>query len=430
MTNKFTLGVIGAGNMATAIIGGIVKAGVLAPTQIVVSDNSQQQLDKIAQIGVSTTLSNVDVAQNAQYVLFAIKPQCFDDIAKEISPTLDADTIISIMAGITIAKLQKAFGKRNYARIMPNTPAFVGEGMSAIAFSNNFYSQFVVDVFSSIGKTALIDETYFDAVTSLSGSGPAYVYTFIKALIKGGMDGGLDENVAKTLAIQTVIGGAKMIESSTKSIDELIDAVCSKGGTTICAVESFKQNNLENIITTGIKKCRERSIELSNPTTKKTNDERKEVTIYTDGACSGNPGIGGWATVLLSGTYTKEICGAVTNTTNNRMELQAIIEGLKLLNQPCKVTVYSDSAYSVDAFLKGWIYSWMKNDWKTSSKDDVKNVDLWKELLSLMKKHDVEYVKVKGHADNELNNRCDTLAKGAIKQYVDAHPISDDIDNL
>ncbi len=429
MTNKFTLGVIGAGNMANAIIGGIVKSKILDASQIVVSDLDQSQLDKIAQYGVITTLDNLQVAQNSQHLLFAIKPQCFDEIAKEISPFLFAETIISIMAGVSIATLQKHFGDRGYARIMPNTPAFVGEGMSAIAFSKDFYCQFVVDVFSSIGKTQLIDEKYFDAVTSLSGSGPAYVYLFIKSLIDGGVEGGLDENTAKTLALQTVIGASKMVEYSPQSIEELIDAVCSKGGTTICAIESFKQANLQNIVKDGMRKCRERSIQLSTPTPISKGD-KQEVTIYTDGACSGNPGVGGWAAVLISGDHTKEICGVDTLTTNNRMELQAIIEGLKLLKKPCKVTVYSDSAYSVDAFLKGWIYAWMKNNWKTSSKDDVKNVDLWQELLSLMKIHDVEYVKVKGHADNALNNRCDTLARGAIKQYVDAHPIDDDIDNI
>ncbi len=429
MTNKFTLGVIGAGNMASAIVGGIVKSGVLAPNQIIVSDKEQTQLDKIATLGIYTTLDNIKVAQSVQYLLFAIKPQSFEDIANEISPSLQAETIISIMAGVSIAKLKKHFENCNYARIMPNTPAFVGEGMSAIAFSDSFYSQFVVDVFSSIGKVELIDEKYFDAVTSLSGSGPAYVYMFINALIQGGMQGSLDFQTAKTLALQTVKGAVKMIESSTKPIDELVDAVCSKGGTTICAVESFKKDNLEKIITNGITKCRERSIELSGASPKTTSD-KKDVTIYTDGACSVNPGVGGWAAILMSGSYSKEICGSEPNTTNNRMELQAIIKGLKLLKQPCKVTVYSDSAYSVDAFLKGWIYGWMKNGWKTSSKDDVKNVDLWQELLSLTKKHDVEFVKVKGHADNEFNNRCDTLAKGAIKQYQDAHPIGDDIDNL
>lgn len=143
---------------------------------------------------------------------------------------------------------------------------------------------------------------------------------------------------------------------------------------------------------------------------------KKTVEIYTDGACSGNPGAGGWASVLLYNGHRKEISGAEPDTTNNRMELTAIIAGLKMLKEPCNVTLYSDSAYSVDPFLKNWINGWIARGWRTASKDEVKNVDLWKILLDLTAIHNVTFVKVKGHADNELNNRCDLLARTAIKQ--------------
>ena len=143
---------------------------------------------------------------------------------------------------------------------------------------------------------------------------------------------------------------------------------------------------------------------------------KKTVEIYTDGACSGNPGAGGWAAVLLYNGHSKEISGAEPNTTNNRMELTAIIEGLNMLKEPCKVTLYSDSAYSVDPFLKNWLNGWISRGWRTASKEPVKNIDLWQRLLELTDKHDVTFVKVKGHADNELNNRCDLLARTAIKQ--------------
>lgn len=149
---------------------------------------------------------------------------------------------------------------------------------------------------------------------------------------------------------------------------------------------------------------------------------KKKVEIYTDGACSGNPGIGGWGVVMLYKGHKKEASGAEQSTTNNRMELTAIIQGLKMLKEPCIVTVYSDSAYSVEPFLKGWINGWIMKGWRTSNKDEVKNVDLWKELLSLMQIHEVSYVKVKGHADNELNNRCDALARGAIKELQKTLP--------
>lgn len=141
----------------------------------------------------------------------------------------------------------------------------------------------------------------------------------------------------------------------------------------------------------------------------------EEVIIYTDGACSGNPGPGGWGSILMMGENKKEISGGKKDTTNNVMELTAVIEALKLLKRPCKVDLYSDSAYVVNAFLQNWILGWIKNGWKNSSKEEVKNKELWQELLSLTKIHDVTFHKVKGHADNEYNNRCDELARNAIK---------------
>ena len=144
----------------------------------------------------------------------------------------------------------------------------------------------------------------------------------------------------------------------------------------------------------------------------------QKVIIYTDGACSGNPGPGGWAAVLIYGEHKKEIYGGNKNTTNNIMELTAIIEGLKALKQECDVEVYSDSAYSVNGFNQGWIYNWMKKGWKTADGKDVKNKELWQELYSLTKKHKVTFIKVKGHSDVEFNNRCDELARKAINEIT------------
>ena len=139
-----------------------------------------------------------------------------------------------------------------------------------------------------------------------------------------------------------------------------------------------------------------------------------EVIIYTDGACSGNPGPGGWGAILMYKDNIKEISGGKKDTTNNVMELTAVIEALKLLKFPCKVNLYSDSAYVVNAFLQNWVINWQKNNWKTSDKKDVKNKELWKELIELCNIHNVKFIKVKGHADNKYNNRCDELARNAI----------------
>ncbi len=142
----------------------------------------------------------------------------------------------------------------------------------------------------------------------------------------------------------------------------------------------------------------------------------KKVVLYSDGACSGNPGIGGWACVLLYKNVQKQFSGNEKLTTNNRMELTAVIQGLKLLKEKCDVEVYSDSAYVVNAINKGWLMQWQLRNWKTSNKEPVLNQDLWEDLITLLSKHKVTFIKVKGHADNEFNNLCDKLAVEEIKK--------------
>ena len=142
----------------------------------------------------------------------------------------------------------------------------------------------------------------------------------------------------------------------------------------------------------------------------------KLVEVYTDGACSGNPGPGGWGAILIFSGVEKELSGFETHTTNQRMELLAAIEGLKAIKYPCQVKLYSDSAYLVNAFNQGWLRNWQQNGWMNSQKKPVENQDLWKELLKLNHIHQLEWIKVKGHHDNVYNNRCDELARKAIKQ--------------
>lgn len=141
-----------------------------------------------------------------------------------------------------------------------------------------------------------------------------------------------------------------------------------------------------------------------------------EVTMYTDGACSGNPGPGGWAAVLIYGPHKKEITGYEVHSTNQRMELMAAIGGLEALTRPCKVALHSDSAYLINGFQQNWLAKWEKNGWLTAKKKPVENRDLWERLLALDSKHEISWIKVEGHADDELNNRCDYLAKEAIKR--------------
>lgn len=143
-------------------------------------------------------------------------------------------------------------------------------------------------------------------------------------------------------------------------------------------------------------------------------DPMKKVKLYTDGACSGNPGSGGWGAVLVYGSAEKEICGAEKSTTNNRMELTAVIRGLCALKEPCEVEVVTDSKYVCDAVNKGWIYSWKKNGWKKADKKPALNVDLWEQLIPLLAQHKTTFTWVKGHNGHPYNERCDQLA---VEQY-------------
>lgn len=143
----------------------------------------------------------------------------------------------------------------------------------------------------------------------------------------------------------------------------------------------------------------------------------KKVIIYTDGACSGNPGDGGWGAVLKYGSHERELSGFEENTTNNKMELSAAIEALKALKEPCEVEIFSDSAYLINGFKEGWVEKWKSNGWKNIHKDEVKNIDLWDKLYDLNNIHKIAWIKVKGHSDNEFNNRCDKLATDRIKTH-------------
>ena len=139
-------------------------------------------------------------------------------------------------------------------------------------------------------------------------------------------------------------------------------------------------------------------------------DQRKTVHLYTDGACSGNPGPGGWGAVLRYGEAEKELSGGEPETTNNRMELTAAIRGLEALREPCRVILTSDSRYLIDAVTKGWLSSWQRRGWKRGKNEPVLNVDLWQRLLPLLERHQVEFVWVRGHAGHPENERCDRMA--------------------
>ena len=407
--SKYKLGIIGAGNMSSAITKGILTSGVLSPEEIIVSDLSDEKLAAAAILGVHTTKDNVMLTASVEYLLFAVKPQSFPEIGALIKRA-DFPKVISIMAGITTATLRQTLGADKICRVMPNTPCMIASGMSALTFIgyDEEEKEFPRSVFASLGEVIELDESKFDAVTSVSGSGPAYAYMFAQGMIKGGMNGGLTYEEAKKLTLATLIGGARMIDLSDKDIDSLIDAVCSKGGTTIQAVAYYKIAGLVDIIAEGVDRCRARSVEMSHPSGETV------VTMYTDGACSGNPGPGGYCAILSAGGLEKVVSGGEKETTNNRMELMAVIRGLESLKKPHSVVeVHSDSAYVVNAVNNDWLKGWQARRW-----ENVKNVDLWKTFLQLLSIHDVRFIKVKGHSDNEMNNRCDEIAREEVKKQM------------
>ena len=262
MKKLFKLGVIGCGNMANAIISG--AKGILSNEKIVVFDTDSQKANDFAtKFNAEVGESNSFVASNSEYVLIAVKPQSFSEISNEL---LGAEYIISIMAGVkTSTILSKVQSLRGMVRIMPNAPAMVGKGMSALSFVNSNESDvdFVSTIFNSIGKTLLLDEDKLDAVTAISGSGPAYVYYFIKSMIDAGIKVGLTEEESSLLTFQTFAGATEFAQNSTLSLEKLIDMVCSKGGTTIQAINSFKNDDTATIINRAVQKCFDRSKELS-----------------------------------------------------------------------------------------------------------------------------------------------------------------------
>ena len=263
---KFTLGIIGAGVMANAILDRAAAKGAIDPANTIIFDISTDALNAMQKKGYRLAKSVQELLDSAENILLAVKPQHHAQILKNNS-FINVKCLISIMAGIKIDAIKslvdnKDIGGKNYAQ----SPCKIGKGFSAICFDENIEpnsKKLVEDIFSSCGEILHIEESLFDAVTSISGSGPAYIYMFLNGMIKGGEEGGLSYDDAKKMAIATMIGAAELARASDESMDTLIQKVCSKGGTTIEAVEHFRKNNLEEIISDGIKKCRLKSKKLS-----------------------------------------------------------------------------------------------------------------------------------------------------------------------
>lgn len=269
MKKQFKLGIIGCGFMANAIIKCICEAEYIRPRKILVSDTDHDKLNAVAdEYGISVTDDNRFVAENCEYLLFAVKPQNFVEIAKELEG-INPDKIISIMAGVKKATIKNALGVGviKVARCMPNLPCSVGYGMMGVDMSdynkNTDDIEFIYNLFSCLGSVLSIPEDKLDAVTGISGSGPAYTFIFIDSLIDAGVKQGLTKDEAKLLAMQTVLGSCQLLAETDKPLSELIMSVCSKGGTTIEAVKVFEEKNFRGIVDQAVEACVKRSAELS-----------------------------------------------------------------------------------------------------------------------------------------------------------------------
>ncbi len=267
MKKNFKLGVIGCGFMASAILQGAINAKILAADQIYVSDVNQDSLDKVAKIGVKTTQDNFDLVNKSEFVLFAVKPQSLNDVLSQIKDA-KCNKFISIMAGVKKQKIKSFFPNSKIARCMPNTPCAISAGAVGLDLSDfkcNRDKKFITSLLSALASVVIVDEDKLNAVTGVSGSSPAYFYLFLKGIIESGVKHGLSYEDAKTLAVSTMIGAGKMvIENNEKSLDELINAVCSKGGTTLQAINTYNECELTKITEKAIDACVKRASELEN----------------------------------------------------------------------------------------------------------------------------------------------------------------------
>ncbi len=259
------LAVIGGGKMAHAMVFGILNTKKVDAANICVSDKFEAGLADFAAAGIKVTTDNTEAAKSADVVLVAVKPDIYPAVLKQLSALDGAGErlYISIAPGITVDALKKHLGfDAKVIRTMPNTPAMVGEGMTAVyapAPVSESELAMALDLFNAFGKAAVISEKQMDAAVAVSGRSPAYVFMFIEALADGAVAGGMPRNLAYEFAAQAVLGSAKMVLETGKHPGELKDMVCSPGGTTIDAVEALEQGGLRGCIMDAMRKCIEKS---------------------------------------------------------------------------------------------------------------------------------------------------------------------------
>lgn len=270
MLSDETVAIIGAGNIGRALIGGMIESDLIAPDQVVATRRTQSALDEMAEEfpGLQTTTDNVEAVNKASIVVLTIKPQSRAEVVTNIRDHIERDVlVVSVLAGITTERLQLGFGQEQpVVRAMPNTPALVDAGATAVSPGTYATDDHLVkarEIFKAVGEVVTVPEMHMDAVTGLSGSGPAYVYMFIEALTDAGVKQGMSRKEAAELAAQTVYGAAKLAIETGKHPAILRDEVTTPGGTAIAAVSSLEEHGLRTMLINAVGTATERSRELN-----------------------------------------------------------------------------------------------------------------------------------------------------------------------
>ena len=260
------LGVIGAGNIAGAIVNGVVKAGVIAPSDIVVSDIYDGKLAPLRELGVATTLSNVEAVADADVILLAIKPNIAEEVLQEIAPSIQGKLLVSVVAGYTRKNIADIVGESvGVVRTMPNVPAMVGEAMTVLCRTKNVSDDdfnSVMKIFDAIGKTTVLEEYLFDAATATNGSGPGYVFVMIEAMADAAVLQGIPRDIAYLLVEQTILGSAKLALETREHPGKLKDMICSPGGTTIEDIYRLEEKGLRATMIDAVAACAQKSAQL------------------------------------------------------------------------------------------------------------------------------------------------------------------------
>lgn len=268
MLDGNTLGFIGGGNMAEALIAGIIHGGAVSAESILVAEKHPERQEYLrTEYGV-TTLDLAELASRADIVVVAVKPQVVAEILDELEGRMNPeDLIISVAAGVPTARFEERFADTPVVRVMPNTPALVGQGMSVIApgrAATAHHLAYARAILATTGKVVELDEDKLDAVTAVSGSGPAYFFYLVEALIDGAVELGLDRQTAATLVVQTAYGAATMLRDSGRQPHELREGVTSPGGTTAAGLAVLEEHGARGLFTAMLTAARDRSVELGN----------------------------------------------------------------------------------------------------------------------------------------------------------------------